>query len=287
MRLPIAFLFLLSLFIFSTEAQNISVKKESDKDINELVGPVHQVRIQRELVYSTEGRDFDGGWIPSLTIYNPNGFVWEFTAYDDEGNLDYKSVSEFDSSGNKIHEATYDVNGKLSRKAIMAYDSRGNMIESKAFGNEDLSLMSWVRFAYNRKGDVISHSYFNKQGQALSVTRNLYYRNGKKKAEIAYDAQGNLLHRNAYYYNKKNVEIVVFDKPNIVTRRYVSLEDEAGERTELGYDEDRKLMFKENFTYERDGRGNWIKEVCSEWEVKDETPILKRIKITTRTITYY
>lgn len=285
MKLFIPFFCIFLLFPFVVKPQKIQQnKRETDKDGRELVGNVHSVRIQRILAY---GNEFDGGWIPSLTIYNQNGFVQKFTAYNDKDELDYESISEFDSSGNKIQETDYDKNKKILRRTIRNFDARGNMIEIKQYGNADLSLISWGKFLYNDKDYLISHTYFNKLGQPLGTTKHLYYRDWKKKGYVSHNPSGKLTHQTNIYYKDKNIETVVFDKPRTIKFRHVSLVNETGDRVQLTYNKNGKILFKGNYSYERDEHGNWIKELCSEWRDKDGVLILKRVKITTRTITYY
>lgn len=288
MRLLFSTLLIITLLISCAEAQAPSpVKKKTDRDLRELVGPVHQVRIIRELVETTEAEDNGDGWIPSLTIYNRDGFIEEFHAYDARGNFEYKSVGEFDSSGNKIQETDYDADGKLLRKTVTTYDTNGNAIEVKNYHNPDGSLSWGLRFSYNRDGNIAGHSYFDKDGQVTSVTNYVYNQDGKKKQEITSDAKGKPTHRAVYSFSENSEEVTMFDDQGVLERRYVSQTNDKGERTELCYDKSGNLTCKETYTYERDARGNWIKEVASEWEDKDGTLAFKETKITRRTITYY
>jgi YD repeat-containing protein len=288
MRLLLSALLIIMLSLSCAEAQTTaSAKKKTDRDLRELVGLVHHVRITRELVETTEAEDNGDGWIPSLTIYNRDGFIEEFHAYDDKGNLDYKSVSEFDSSGNKIRETDYNADGKLLRKTLTTYDSEGNAIEVKSYHNPDGSLSNWLRFSYNLEGDMVGHSSLDKDGQVISVTEYVYNQGGKEKQEITSDGKGKPTHRAVYSFSANGEELTLFDSRVILERRYVSETNGKGERTELCYDKSGKLTGRETYTYERDAQGNWIKEVASEWEDKDGILAFKRTKITRRTITYY
>lgn len=284
---PVVFLFVVSFLPFAVGAQaGRTVKKETDKELRELVGPVREVRIVRELVESAEGDEIGDGWIPSLTIFNREGFVEEFHAYDDRGKFEYKSVSEFDASGNKVQEATYDAKGKLLRKTVMAYDASGNMIEVKNFHNPDGSLSDWIRYAYDREGEPVSHSYLDKKGRVTSVTKYSYDPERKEKEEVTYDAKGQLTHRAVHSFGDEQ-QIAVFNQNGVLQYRYVTLTDDKGNLTALDYDRDGTLSSKETYTYERDERGNWIKETASEWKNTDGRLAFVRTKITRRTITYY
>jgi YD repeat-containing protein len=274
MRLLFSILLTVTLLVSCAGAQAPApVKKKTDRDLRELVGPVHQVRITRELVETTEAEDNGDGWIPSLTIYNRDGFVEEFHAYDDKGNFAYKSISEFDSSGNKIQ--------------VTDYDANGNAIEVKNYHNPDGSLSWGLRFSYNREGNMIGHSYFDKDGQITSVTDYVYNQDGKEKQEITTDVEGKRTNRAVHSFSENGEEMTMFDSRGVLESRYVSQITDKGDRTEFSYDKNGKLTRKETYTYERDTQGNWIKEVTSEWEDKNGTLAFKRTIITRRTITYY
>jgi uncharacterized protein YkuJ len=278
---------LVFIFVFVAAAQKIPAKRETERDQRELVGPVHYVRIRRELNRSTDGKGFEGGWIPSLTVYNRNGAIKEFFAYDDKGNLDYKSVGKFASSGNKIEEDTYRTGEKLPRKKLMAYNPGGNIIENKDYNNYDGSMSEWQRFSYNRKGYVKSISYLSKDGRLLAVGKYLYNQAGKQRQWSSFDKSGKLLAKSLYYYHKNNEEIRTYDNQGTLTARSITLVDDKGNQTEINYGKNGKPWNKARYSYKRDAHGNWIKEVCSEWEDKDGHLIFKRTKVTRRTIIYY
>lgn len=289
MKSLIGVLFVNLIFILCVNAQVINeAKRETDKDLRELVGSVHTVRIERQLVESFEGDEFGGGWIPSLTIYNPDGNIRESVEYNDKGDFDCKLVSKFDSFGNKVLKTYFGADNLIVRKFAMRYDAEGNQIEFKNI-NADETISLWTKFTYDKKRNLISHASLNSEGQVLSVTDLSYDKKGRLREETSRNAKGEFNHRTVYSYNEKDKskEIAVFNAEGFLERRYVSSTDEKGNQTELSYNADGKITSKEIYEYKRDSNGNWITETVSEWEDKDGVLILARKKITKRTITYY
>lgn len=282
-------LFVNLIFIFCVNAQVTNeAKRETDKDSRELVGPVHTVRIERQLIESFEGDEFGSGWIPSLTNYNRDGNVQESVEYNDKGDFDCKLVSKFDSSGNKVLETYFGTDNLIVRKFAMRYDAEGNQIEFKNI-NADETVSLWTKFTYDKKRNLISHASLNAEGQVLSVTDLSYDKKGRLREESSRNAKGAFDHLTVYSYNEKDKskEISVFNAEGFLERRYFSSIDAKGNQTELSYDKNGKVTNKETYEYKRDSSGNWITETVSEWEDKDGSLILVRKKVTTRTITYY
>ena len=282
---------LLAILSFETFGYSQTSRKKTDIEEQELSGTVHKVRLTRKLIMSLDGeKEFGDGWIPGLVVFNRDGYQELFEAYDDEGEFQYKVVSRFNSSGQKIEEVETKANGQRSRKRTFSYDKDGNQIGSNGYYGEEDKYNGSYRWIYDDKGFVTSIIESDDKNKIVSSV--YYSRNDEDKSEstASYDGNGKLYGKTLESYGDKNrqdSETAFTDEIGNPTSRYTRKTDEKGNVTDTKYDAKGKVLEKEVYVYEYDSKGNWIKEEKSEWENKDGQLILKKKKETNRMITYF
>lgn len=95
--------------------------------------------------------------------------------------------------------------------------------------------------------------------------------------------------RAVYSYEEKGKgeSLAVYNANKVLDRRYETSIDEKGNKTDLNYNADGKILRQETNEYTRHNHGNWVVELTTEWEDKNNRLILLRKKITRRTIICY
>lgn len=265
-------------------------KKKSDAEQRELFGAVHEVRLSRKTIMTlNEDKEFGDGWIPSFSVFNKYGGLERFEAFDDKGIYEYEIVSQFNSSGQKIEEIQTRANGERLLKRTFAYDKDGNQIEMKEyFGDED-KLGSSYHWTFDDKGFEASSVGMSSDGKIFSIGRKT--RDDSGESTSYYNAAGEIIERSLETANKsgknQNQESIQMDVNGNVLTRNVTITDEKGDVTEIEYDREGKILEKRVYAYERDSRGNWTKEVESDWLNTDNQLTLRKKQEAIRIIKYY
>ncbi len=281
----------LLLAILSFEISTYSqTKKKTDAEERELFGPVKEVRLTRKLIMSSDAeKEYGGGWIPGFAAFNRNGYLEKFEAFDDKGEYQYKIVCQFNSLAQKIEEIETKSNGERSRKRTFAYDKNGNQTEMNDYYGEEDKYSNGFRWTYDSEGNETGFTLLDAENKISSAAAKSRDENGE--STVYYDAKGTIVSRELQTVGKsgnlRNEEFKSMDVNGNVSTKYIITTDEKGNVTETHYDSEGKILSKNTYVYERDSRGNWIKEVETEWVNNARQLILQRKKETNRAITYF
>lgn len=241
---------LLGIMLFEISAFGQTAKRKNDVDERELSGKVREIRLTRKLLITLDGdKEFGDGWIPGLTVFNRNGYQERFEAYNDEGEYQYKIVSQFNSSGQKIEEIETNADGRRNRKRTFAYDKDGNQIESNGYYGEDDKYNQGYRLTYDDKGFMTSLVELDRENK---VVRTVYIsRNGGNHTEStsSYNGEGKFFAKTYETFsddkNQQNSESAFLDENGNPTSRYVTTTDNKGNVTDVEYDSEGKVLEKQ------------------------------------------
>jgi hypothetical protein len=228
----------------------------TDRERDNLLGPVKSIRLQSVALECLSGTLAPGEPTTSSEDYDPSGRVignrnrfliddpisrmlsypfdeslprivkptyWENGAPTGwkYGNLIYTDVYTFDNQGRRAEWRNYGPDGAPGIRSIVIFDKHGRLEETKSY-NATGALASWNVITRDDRGNVLE-SAFRKEDGAL-------------------------------------VEVQSCDRPYL--ERFVS-------------------------TYEFDSVGNWIRRVMSKPVLKDGVPILEPYVFHARTVTYH
>jgi hypothetical protein len=291
-RLITFFLMAIMLCCIVVYAQNGGTgKRKSDSNERDLLGPVHVVRIESELIESVDKNDTGGGWVPSLITFDRVGNIEESVQYDGGGQVHVKVVAEMDKAGNKVKEVHTDNSGNILNTWLWEYDAEGNPTDFKCL-RADGAIDSWSKALFDKEGKRLSHTALTAEGNVIFINRVTYNGDGKMSGESVTFIDGKPSDHNVITYSSENgtekEETSVIDSKGILKYRYVDLINKKGDETEFSYDGAGKLLDEQTCEYsKRDSHGNWTVEIACFWEDKDGELVLKTKNLTKRTITYY
>ena len=239
--------FFISLLLVNSAS---SQQPNSDKEHDQLLGPVKTVRIEKVKLVNKAGKLVEGKRTKDRS--------WH---YDKNGNLIDEVIGSnhrlysHDSKGNRLEKRNPNIimggapdptdfnnqvradDGSLLYKWILKYDTQGNRTEEDIYlGDRELSTR--YVYAYDVKGHRIETKRYDSQG---SVTHRWVYNydtDGKIKEQIEYEG----------------------GTPGISTRFY---------------------------DYQFDSRGNWIKATISKLVKKKGLSSFEPVEVAYRVITYY
>jgi hypothetical protein len=276
------------LFLFVAANQlcavaQIPAKEPSDRENEELIGAVHTIGVTREILINKPKSDVSFGLLPSLTTLNRDGNVTERLVYNDKGELDTKSVSNYDDAGKKIEEILSDRNNSLRARIVHVYNDEGVLIELEWY-DRDNKLTNTHKVSHERTPDGAGATHASLVTAFTVVTKNA---DGKPAEENFFTKDEKLVLRAVYEYTPEGVTTKNFDPFGVLISTYKDNYAEKKSRILTNYDSQNGTSDKFMFSYELDSQGNWIIEKMLQWTEKNGTSTLIGKKITRRTITYY
>jgi YD repeat-containing protein len=149
---------------------------------------------------------------------NENGLVLkEFKHYTD-GSYD-TTIYTYDSQHRIVSKITSDDGGEVELKMLNEY--RGDFLfKTQLFDGEDILLQS-DEFSYDEKGNSAEHRHIdNETGENTRVVTE-YNSNGRKKCEIRYDEDGDVISETAYHENENGLLLSITEENEegeVVTR---------------------------------------------------------------------
>ncbi|MBL0191576.1 MAG: hypothetical protein IPQ18_09605 [Saprospiraceae bacterium] len=133
----------------------------------------------------------------------------------------------------------------------------------KLFGNDRN-----IQKKYDKKGKLSELNWYNLDGKLESKSIYKYDEKGNLSELNMYHSDGSLFFNEAYKYDdmETQIESTIYGQHNRVTKKF----DDKGNQIEKKiYNSDGSLGSSENFTYEFDDHGNWIKRT----DFKDQIAI--------------
>lgn len=276
--------------VVSALSQDTRVKRKADLELSKLKGPAHTVKIDSVILENPENIGLSG-WLPSLSTYDRKGNLTDFVEYDEKGEMREQSVIERDQAGRKVIESRIAADGSRLFSWVFRYDENGNQIEFDHIGANG-SFDRGTRRTFDSRGKMTSFSDIEADGSVDCVTETSFTDDGEWLKEsrrcrqewINFDA----VYSDIKTSEGKKSESRLFNMKGLLTDRYVYLTDEKGNRTDLQYEGNDLLRFKEALEYGGwDGHGNWTTEIRTFWKAINGNLQLYGKRKTTRTITYY
>lgn len=280
------------LLFLSAKAQ-----KKSDKDNENLLGPVKSVHSELTRFTDMNLKDASLPTQLDVVIYDPNGREIERTIYDDYGFLVGKLRRTHDAAGNLTESVMSDEKGEFRERGVYTYtdgrltqivrtDASGaggykqinsydenSRIREEAIFIQDKAVGKTV-FKYNPQGNLSEAAFFTADGakadapvgpctgaHRLTYT---YDRTGKPILIIAFETDGKRQRSWQYAYDPKGLMVKDVRDSEWSLKTYV-------------------------YTYEYDSHGNWIKQIGTLTDRMKVPPrdTSQRKTVISRRITYH
>ena len=119
-----------------------------------------------EYVYFGNGSEI-GGVYEGIT--DNDGRLLEETAYDKDGNFNFKYVMDYDSKGRSLKDTFYMEDGSVSRYNTYEYATDG-LLQKRSFYNGDGKLGSYLIYEHDENGKLIREIEYNADGTIIRTT---------------------------------------------------------------------------------------------------------------------
>jgi len=260
------------------------------------VGSVQTVKTEQTLFVNSPGEPEkwveDERILKEIAQYKVDGKLKERTAYHPDGSSAVRVVRLYNDAGRLKTEQLYNPGDTLWRKTTYTYNGAGQLTKAVS---TDTDGDVWFRdvYAYNQAGRPSQIDHLDLDGSFLHRATYTYNPQGQITERSLSDADGSRISSNAYAYETdgklgKMNEVTTRGRNGSLTSRWVYFYDERGnEREWIAYKADGSIRRKEVYAYEYDARGNWVKQVTSEWIPDGAAGYLEPAEAVYRDITYY
>ena len=186
---------------------------------------------------------------------------------------------KYDVNNHLIERTFYDSLSEMTILDSIKCNEEGKEIECKRYLKKDL--FKKVFYSYDKNGNRIITKEFDKNGKSLRHDVLLYNDHADLIESIEYYPNGSILRKYIYKYNKEGylTDWIWTDSSGKEVLSYKYTLDAFGNRAGWIIIKEGKYKDREdNYTYEYDKNGNWIKQIV----YKDKKPS----KVNLRQITY-
>jgi len=214
------------------------------------LGLVGNIRTLKEISYDamdtlgtiSPGKRSRPSWKKdTYRVFNIDGNLIQEIQYKTDGEVRNKIYNKFHSMENKVEEFTFKPDNILLYKRIAYYTQAGKPIEKFLYGADDSLLSKWI-YKYNDQGYKIEENQYFPPNEKPSIrTLFKYNSKGNKVVEEMFNPEGGLIARWISKYNSKNLPA-----------------------EESYFYSDGSLNSKENYSYEFDKNGNWVRQIIKE-----------------------
>jgi hypothetical protein len=211
----------------------IVAQTKTDKDRNELVGPVKSVE-----AYLISFNKTDNGIVEArrrwyTTTYNKDGNISEKFAYDQSGAILEKLVHTYDakgrSTGYEEYAALLDKTLTIPRHHVYKLNEEGRKVEYIVFASQG-SVDTRFVYKYDAKGNLIEQQWYAHTGQLGGRLVYTFDEKGNETSQTSYQADGS------------------------VSWKSISEYDDNGNKTEWIQYQGNSLKYKILFSYDSKGR---------------------------------
>jgi YD repeat-containing protein len=244
--------------------------------------------------------------------YENDLLVTEETFNDNEAPL-YKWLREYNSGNLETSLSGYDADGQLDFRTVKEYDNRGQLLKETSF-NPDETFSYVAEFSYTRGGSEKRTTFFTPGNVADYTSLESFDNAGNRLEESAtntegeleyrvtykYDGEGRLLEETAFrpdgsqdyrlqndYDNGHLVKTTEFNEENEAFYNYTYSYDDYGNMTERVTETEDGEKDSYRFIYEYDEAGNWVKRETQRMVEKFGEEGLEPSEVTHRSIVYF
>lgn len=211
-------------------AADVLVEKISETDSQVLVDRLEYIR-EKTLAVETRGYDENGNLgYTQVHEYDEEGNVLKLTEYDAEGNVQSGKEYTYDEYGNVTKETMLYVDGSVSNKVINnTYHSNGFLASATAC-HENGDIISVIE--YDEDGNTLLETMYD-DGAPFSYYEHTYDENGK---EVSYEfrffeREGGYIHTFEYEYDQDG---------NVI--KEVESDEEGNVESAIDYDVDGNVL---------------------------------------------
>jgi YD repeat-containing protein len=196
------FFTILALFLLSTTP--IVSQTKSDKDRDDLVGPVKTMEAHYVDFLRKDNQVVEFDRRSHTTTYNTEGNISERTSYDQNDAIRERLVHTYDAKGRntgyKEYSALLDKTLTYPRRHVYTLNEEGRKVEYIVFESNGSMATRFV-YKYDAKGNLTEEEWYSHTGQLGGRLVSTFDEKGNQTSEASYQADGVLIWKNISKYD--------------------------------------------------------------------------------------
>lgn len=270
---------------YSEDGQVLDIKRyRSDNTVD------YAIQYGYENGLLTTEETFDGNETPLykwVREYNEQNLETSLSGYNAVGQLDFRTVREYDNRSQLLKETSFNPNETFSYVAEFSHTRQGSEKRTTYFTPGNVADYTSLEI-FDENGNRLEESATNAEGELEYKVTYRYDGDGRLLEEIAFKPDGTQDYRLLNEYDDGNlVKTTEFNDKNEAFYTYTYAYDEHGNMTERTTEtqEGDKEVYRH--TYEYDETGNWITRETQRLVDKFDQETLEPTEITHRNIQYF
>jgi len=248
------------------------------REKSKLIGLVRRVEVEFAVFEIIDGNATETRHQPAgHSLYDLEGkLIEEISPYRLMMEDAYKDIYIYNEQGKLIERDEYDENESLRGKTTFEQDENGNQIEKHYYFDSRGILKLVFHTIYDREDSFVETAHYDENEKI--IPKHVYKSNPSEKVKI-----NTVFNDNGYIVEEcRNNENKEF------TDKAVTSYDSKGNIKEFScYKSDGTLSLKDEYSYEYDSVGNWIKQIQYHWVIGWSEFRLIPLTVTRREIDYY
>jgi YD repeat-containing protein len=222
-----------------------------------------------------------------LREYNEAQLETSLSGYDADGQLDFRTVKEYDNRGQLLKETSFNPDETFSYVAEFTYTRGGSEKRTTFFTPGNAADYTSVE-QFDTGGNRLEESATNTEGELEYRVTYTYDGEGRLLGETAFRSDGSQDYRLQNDYDNDNlVKTTEFNEENEAFYTYTYSYDEYGNMTERVTETEDGEKDSYRFVYEYDEARNWIKRETQRMVEKFGEEGLEPTEVTHRSIVYF
>jgi hypothetical protein len=270
---------------YSEAGQVLDIKRyRSDNTLD------YAIRYGYENNLLTTEETFDDNETPLykwLRDYNQQKLETSLSGYDAEGQLDFRTVHEYDNRGQLLKETSFNPDETFSYVAEFTYTRSGSEKRTTFFTPGNVADYTSLE-TFDEDGNRLEESATNTEGELEYKVTYRYDGEGRLLEEIAFKPDGSQDYRLENQYDNGNlIKTTEFNDENKAFYTYTYTYDDKSNMTERSTEADEGTKDVYRYNYEYDEAGNWVKRETQRLVDKFGEEGLEPTEVTHRSILYF
>lgn len=182
----------------------IASQTKTDKDRNDLVGPVKRVEAYLIEFLGKDNHIVERKQRRHVTTYNTDGNIAERTLYDQSDEISARDVYTYDANGRSTgyeeYAVFFDKTLTIPRRHVYTLNAAGRRVEYNVFETNG-SVGTRFVYKYDAKGNLTEEQWYDHTGRLGGRTVYTFDENGNQTSRASYLADGTLDWKNISKYD--------------------------------------------------------------------------------------
>ncbi len=201
--------------------------------------------------------------IQHRSFYDENGNMIEFQQYNGKDRLTSKTLYTLTADGQVATSEEFDNQGVRTKYNVSEFDQDNNLVAIEKFDDQNI-LQTTIANEYDANGNIIKTTTTDVSSNKSRITENTYDVQNRLTAAIDFDFEGTIKEQRTFTYDLQgNVIESTINRWNKANNRYVgnifAYDSNNNVINQKRFDTDGNLISEDNFSYNYNTNGDWIK----------------------------